>query len=96
MAIASAAVHKVYSLLAGTAATVLTQKALSAGWEFVTGEEPPEPTDPDADGTSAVLWALASAIGLAVAQVVAQRVGNSLFMKETNHQPKASKIRMKI
>lgn len=96
MAIASAAVHKVYSIAAGTVATVAAQKLLSAGWEFVTGEEPPEPTDPEADGTSAVLWALASAVGLAVAQVMAQRLGNRLFLRETGHRAKPQKINMKI
>lgn len=75
MAIAQALVYKVYTGLAGSVATVATHRLLTSGWHFVTGEEPPEPTDPDADARSAVIWALASAAGLAATQVIARRIG---------------------
>lgn len=96
MAIADTLVHKIYTGLAGTLATVAMHKLLTATWEFVTGEEPPEPTDPEADGRSAIVWAVASAAGLAVAQVVAQRIGNRYLMSRTGKQPKVKKISMKI
>ena len=75
MAIADTLVFKVYTGLTTTLVTVGMHKLLTAGWRFGTGDEPPEPTDPDADTRSAVLWALSSAAGIAVAQVLAQRVG---------------------
>ncbi|WP_194793172.1 DUF4235 domain-containing protein [Raineyella fluvialis] len=88
MAIAETLVYKAYTALATTVATVVAHKALTAGWQYVTGEEPPEPTDPDANLTSAVLWALASAAGVAVAQVVAHRVGTRyLFTRGQKFKP---------
>ncbi|SDB84050.1 Protein of unknown function [Raineyella antarctica] len=96
MALAETLVYKVYTSLAGTIATVGTHKLLTAGWRFVTGEEPPEPTDPDADVRTAILWALASAAGLAATQVIAQRIGNRYLYSSSGAKPKFRKIAMKI
>ncbi len=96
MAISQSLVHKAYTALAGTLATVATQRLLTAGWRFVTGEEPPEPTDPEASNTAALLWALSSAVGLAVAQVVAARVGNRYLFEQTGHKPKPRRIQVQL
>lgn len=93
MAIADTLVFKVYTGLTTALVTVGMHKLLTAGWRFVTGEEPPEPTDPDADARSALLWALSSAAGIAVAQVLAQRVGQRYF---AGGKFKARKISLKI
>ncbi|WOP18074.1 DUF4235 domain-containing protein [Raineyella sp. LH-20] len=95
MAIADALVYKVYTAAAGAAATVVTHKLLTAGWRYVTGEEPPEPTDPEADATAAILWALASAAGLAVAQVAAQRIGTR-YLLSRGARTKPHRIAVKI
>lgn len=96
MAIADALVYKVYTAVAGAAATMVAHKVLTAGWHYVTGEEPPEPTDPEADATSAILWALASAAGLAAAQVVAHRIGTRYLLSSGGRKPKPHRIQMTI
>jgi hypothetical protein len=94
MAIADTLVFKVYTGLTSMLVTAGMHKLLTAGWHFVTGEEPPEPTDPDANATSAILWALSSAAGVAVAQVIAQRVGYRFLAGDRKF--KARKISLKI
>lgn len=94
MAIAEKLVFKAYTALASTVATVGMHQLLNKSWKFVTGEEPPEPTDPEADGRTALLWALASAAGLALAQVTAARVGERYFGRGGKH--KARKLAVKI
>ena len=94
MAIAERLVFKAYTVLAGTLATAGMHQLLSKGWKFVTGNEPPEPTDPEADGRSALLWAIASAMGMALAQVTAARFGERYFGGSTKH--KARKMSLRI
>lgn len=66
-------VWKIYAALVGTATTIAAQKILSKGWEIVTGEEPPEPGDPDTPLHLAVTWSLASAVGVGTAQLLTNR-----------------------
>lgn len=94
MAIGDSLLYKAYTLLTRTLVTVGVHQVLTKTWGFVTGNEPPEPTDPEVDARTAVLWALSSAAGVAVAQVVAQRVGYRYFGRGRKY--KARKISLSL
>lgn len=57
----------------GAIATFAVQKLISASWKQITGQEPPDPDDPEASTVSAVAWVAASAVGVAVVQVATRR-----------------------
>ena len=73
MSIAQNLTWKVYSIVLGTAATLVVQKVLHSGWKFVTGDQPPNPNDPDVPMAEAGIWALSSGIGLGMAQLTTNR-----------------------
>ncbi|MDO5498716.1 MAG: DUF4235 domain-containing protein [Propionibacteriaceae bacterium] len=66
-------VWKIYATLIGAATTIAAQKVISKAWEIVTGEEPPEPGDPDTPLHLAITWSAASAIGVGTAQLLTNR-----------------------
>jgi hypothetical protein len=66
-------VWKVYAALIGAVTTIVAQKAVSKGWEVITGEEPPEPGDPDTPLHLAISWSIASAVGVGTAQLLTNR-----------------------
>lgn len=94
MAIGDSLLYKAYTLLTRSLVTVGVHQILTKTWGFVTGKEPPEPTDPEVDARTALLWALSSAIGVAVAQVVAEHVGYRYFGRGKKH--KARKISLSL
>lgn len=66
--------NKVFAGLIGAATTFLIQKSIETSWVAITGEEPPDPTDPEVPTAVAVSWAVASAIGLTVSQLLVNRL----------------------
>lgn len=66
-------VWKIYAALIGTVTTIAAQKVLTKSWTVVTGEEPPEPGDPDTPLHLAVTWSIASGVGVGVAQLLTNR-----------------------
>ena len=62
-----------YAGAVGAAAAVVVNKALTAAWRATTGEAPPSLDDPDASATQAVIWAAASAAGIAIATIAVNR-----------------------
>lgn len=73
-----------YRLVAGAMGAIATfavQKLIRSGWKQITGQEPPDPTDPDASTMSAVAWVAASAVGVAVAQVIVRRFAANRYAK---------------
>jgi Protein of unknown function (DUF4235) len=65
---------KLYAGLIGAVTTIAAQRLMKAAWKFVTGKEPPSPTEPDTSIVTAVSWATASALGVAVAQLLTRRL----------------------
>ncbi|MCT1459039.1 DUF4235 domain-containing protein [Aestuariimicrobium sp. p3-SID1156] len=65
--------YKVYAAVLGTTITVVTQKALTSAWKIATGEEPPEPGDPDVPAFQAFIWAISSGVGIGIAQLATTR-----------------------
>lgn len=80
-----------WKLLGGVttiAATIITRKILTAGWKFVTGNNPPDsPENPDTGTIEAVTWALASGVGVAVARLFATRKAAQYWVKATGDLP---------
>lgn len=66
-------IWKVYAGVLGAATTMIAQKALSKGWKVVTGDDPPEVTDPDTPLGAAIAWAAATALGMGVSQLLMAR-----------------------
>lgn len=88
---------KLYVGIIAAVTTLATQRLLKAGWKFVTGDEPPSPTDPDTPVIEAVSWALASGIGMGVTQLLTQRIAARHWGKEIgNETPDDGKIWLRI
>lgn len=65
--------QKAYPMIIGTVTTFLAQLVVRKMWQVATGNEPPDPNDPDVPTREAVTWFVASSIGVGVAQLVAGR-----------------------
>lgn len=64
---------KVYAGVLGAASTLIAQKVVTKVWEMSTGDEPPDPNDPDTPLTKALIWATASGLGVGISQLVMNR-----------------------
>lgn len=67
--------NKIAFSIMGTAAGIAAVKALNGGWEHITGQQPPDPNDPDVPVLQAMAWVVASGLLLAGAQVLVNRFG---------------------
>lgn len=63
----------IYLGVIGTVATLVAQKALTTAWELATGEQPPEPNDPEVPLRRAATWAIASGVGVGLIQLLLNR-----------------------
>ncbi|MGO4957300.1 DUF4235 domain-containing protein [Luteococcus sp. Sow4_B9] len=88
---------KIYAGLLGAVTTVVTQKVLKAGWKVATGDNPPDPNDPEVPPTYAAMWALASGVGLGVSQLVLNRYVGRRFEAVTGERlDTTQKVKFKI
>ena len=87
---------KVYTGVLGAVTTIVAQKLVTAGWKFATGDEPPSPTDPDTPFGVAVSWALASAVGVGVVQLVTTRYTARRFAEQFGDHAPEKTLRLKI
>lgn len=88
---------RVYAGVLGAVTTVATQKLVKAAWKVATGDNPPDPNDPDVPATEAAIWALASGLGLGVSQIVLNRFMGRRFEALTGeHLDTASKSKIKL
>lgn len=65
----------------GAITTIVAAKAVNAVWQAATGDAPPEPGDPDVPLRRALTWAIASGIGIGLAQLVVNRVAADQWTK---------------
>lgn len=65
--------EKLYSGLLSAAITFVAGFALKKLWTLITGNEPPNPEDPDVPTREAVTWFLASGVGVGIAQLLFHR-----------------------
>jgi hypothetical protein len=87
MAIEQKILRKLYVAVLGFVATFATQKLLTVGWKAVTGNEPPSPTDPETPFRQAASWVVASAVGIGITQLAAQRLANKRWSDEMGTEP---------
>lgn len=73
MELSKKVVWKVYSTGVSALAALATGKAVNGGWKFVTGSEPPEPSDPQVPTGEAAAWVLIVSVGLGLSQVLVNR-----------------------
>lgn len=88
---------KIYTGVLGAVTTIATQKAITQGWKLATGEEPPEPGDPDTPLGYALIWVLSSAIGVGVVQVMTNRFAARRWRNSIGaDSPNIGKVKFKI
>ena len=89
-------VWKLYAGVLGAVTTFASQKLVSLAWKAVTGDEPPSPTDPETPLREALSWALASAIGVGVTQIVTQRFAARRWSDEMGSEAPDGRIRLSL
>jgi hypothetical protein len=76
------------ALASGALAGMLMRRALTAGWELVQDEEPPEnPAARRVGWGSALAWTVATSAAMGVAQLIAQRGAAAGWRKARGHYP---------
>ncbi|MDO5534279.1 MAG: DUF4235 domain-containing protein [Propionibacteriaceae bacterium] len=85
-----------YSTLAGLIAAIVTKKAVDSAWTFVTGEEPPEPNNPETPTTHAAIWVLAMAAGVGLSQVLVNRFIAERWEKHTGEASPIRQVNLKL
>lgn len=63
-----------FAAVLGTAGTLVIGKLLASAWRSVTGEPPPRPGDPDVPLRRALMWTVASGLGVAITQLLINRL----------------------
>jgi len=66
---------KIGMAVIGAAAGAIAVRVLHGGWQRITGQKPPDPNDPEVPVVQALIWAAASGLVLAGAQVLVNRFG---------------------
>ncbi len=73
--------YKIMAGALGAIATMVVQKLIRSSWKQITGQEPPDPNDPEASTMAAVAWVAASAVGVAVVQVFTRRLAANRYAR---------------
>lgn len=90
-------VWKIYAGAVGAVTTIAAQKAIVQIWKAVSGEEPPEPSDPETPLYLAVSWALASGVGMALVQLMVNRFAARQWENQIGTRvPSTSQIKFNV
>lgn len=73
MAVTEKILWQIYAGALGAVSTIAAQKLITRAWEAATGDEPPDPNDPDTPLIQAVIWAIASGVGVGLTQLTMNR-----------------------
>lgn len=73
MALTEKIVWNLYAGALGAVSTIAAKKLITKVWEASTGDEPPDPNDPETPMMTAVIWSIASGVGVGVTQLVMNR-----------------------
>lgn len=95
MAMTEKIMWKVYAGALGALTTIVAQKVVTKLWEASTGDEPPDPNDPEVPLTHALIWAAASGLGVGMAQLVMNRFVQQRWMANYQHAG-PGKLRTKL
>lgn len=68
-----AIIEKIYTTLMAAAVTFVAGFVIRKLWTVVTGQQPPDPEDPDVPTRHALTWFLASGVGVSAAQLLVSR-----------------------
>ncbi len=86
-----------YAGAIGALTTMVAVKAVNAAWQLTTGDEPPEPNDPNVPLRRALTWAVASGIGIGITQLLVNRFAADQWEKVMGAPaPKFNKTTLKI
>ena len=97
MEISEKLVWSLVTAATSTIATAVAVKVVTAAWELATGEEPPEPNDPQVPLRRALTWALASGVGIGLTQLLANRFAASQWAVATGKPvPRVGKTTLRI
>lgn len=66
-------VWNLYAGILGAVSTIAAQKLITKAWVAATGDEPPDPNDPETPLVSSLIWAVASGVGVGVTQITMNR-----------------------
>jgi hypothetical protein len=80
-------IWKASSLAAGTLAGVATERLLGLIWTRMSGNQPPLQADRRISWPTAVSWAAATGVGVAVARLVANRSAAVVWERVTDDAP---------
>lgn len=83
--------YKIVAGALGAVATFAVQKLIRGSWKQITGQEPPDPDDPDASTMSLVAWVAASAVGVAVVQVLTRRMAANRYARLGRLSPRSQR-----
>ena len=81
---------KVYAGVLGAVSTLIAQKVVTKVWEMSTGDQPPDPNDPDTPITKALIWATASGLGVGISQLVMNRFMQKRWIASMGHKAPAT------
>jgi hypothetical protein len=77
---------KVVSLACGVLAGLMTQRLLTPAWRGLRSATPPVPADRRSSWVDAVVWAVATGVGVGVARLLAIRTA-AVVWEATTHEP---------
>lgn len=95
MAMTEKLMWKVYAGLLGAVTTIVAQKVVTQVWVASTGDNPPDPNDPETPLRQALIWAAASGLGVGMAQLATNRFAANRWRKNFDH-PSPGKLRTKL
>jgi hypothetical protein len=70
-----------YAGALGAVTAVVAAKVVNKVWEVTTGDAPPDPNDPEVPLRRALTWAIASGIGIGLAQLMVNRLAADQWTK---------------
>ncbi|MCC2592821.1 DUF4235 domain-containing protein [Tessaracoccus sp. OS52] len=85
MAVSEKIFWKIYAGVLGATTTLVAQKLVTKIWEATTGDEPPDPNDPETPLSSALIWAISSGLGVGVSQLVMNRFIQRRWLRNMGH-----------
>ncbi len=95
MAMTEKLMWKVYAGMIGAVTTIAAQKLVTRVWEASTGDTPPDANDPETPITQALIWAIASGLGVGISQLMVNRLLQNRWQHNFEHAA-PGKLRNKL
>ncbi len=85
-----------YSAIVTAVGALASKKAVDGAWQFVTGDEPPEPNDPATPTSEAVAWVLAVTLGVGLSSVLLNRFAARRWQKFTGEPSPVRQVNLRF